>query len=45
MKTHFYCLDCNVVVPISFEAAAEVARHVGHRCRYTVVKPTTEGGR
>lgn len=33
--THFFCYVCCVVVPITVEAAAEVAKHVGHRCRYT----------
>jgi hypothetical protein len=36
-RTHFFCHDCMVVVPISYEAAAEVAKHVSHRCQYTRV--------
>lgn len=35
--THFYCLRCGVVVSITLEAAAEVAKHAGHPCRYTRV--------
>ena len=35
--THFFCHDCKVVVPISYESASEVARHVTHACEYTRV--------
>jgi len=38
IPTHFFCHKCKVVVPITFQAAAEVAKHSGHRCEYTVVK-------
>lgn len=38
VRTHFFCHRCRVVVPITFEAAAEVARHVGHDCEYTRIK-------
>lgn len=36
--THFFCETCVVVVPITLESAAEVAKHVGHHCRYTEIK-------
>ena len=40
VPTHFYCHLCKVVVPISYESAEEVAKHVGHRCEYTrIAKP------
>lgn len=31
----FHCHSCNVVVPITYDAAAEVAKHVNHHCQYT----------
>lgn len=36
--THFICERCNVVVPIRYESAAEVAKHADHPCRYTELK-------
>jgi hypothetical protein len=35
LRTHFFCHDCKVVVPITYEAATEVAKHSGHDCEYT----------
>lgn len=37
--THFFCHTCKVVVPISYEAAAEGAKHVNHPCEYTRMMP------
>ena len=36
-NTHIFCEECSVVIAITFGFAAEIAKHVGHRCRYTRV--------
>jgi hypothetical protein len=32
--THFFCHRCKVVVPVTYAAATEVAKHVNHPCEY-----------
>lgn len=34
-RTHIFCHQCKVTIPINYKAAAEVAKHVGHPCEYT----------
>lgn len=38
LRTHVFCHDCRAVIPIQFAYAAEMAKHVGHRCEYTEVR-------
>lgn len=35
----FFCHQCKVVVPITYPAACEIAKHRGHKCEYAVIKP------
>jgi hypothetical protein len=39
INTHVHCHDCNAVIPIHYAFANEMAKHSGHRCTYTEVRP------